>query len=314
MRLSIRARICRLIVVMLAIAALSVPAARAQVHFSGSARTALQPAPAALQPSAIPHPPSMPVLRFALQGPAAVGTATTTNLFAQFAFGGGYTTIFTFLNTGTDATAGNLILTSDTGAALNGNISSNGGANVVASSTPISVPSGGSQSITVTAINPNDPFSAGWARVESSGGNLGGVATFQFVNLGVLTYVVGVLSTPTTSAATVPIDDDSAQGRVTGYAVANAGNTPITVKIVLVNPDGSVFQTINPQPLTQMAPGTHVARFVYQDATNPAAFVFKGSMVLIETTGQPFSVVALASNQGIFSALPVVAGKAAGIQ
>ncbi len=314
MNSSIRAGVSRLLFLSLAITAASASVSYAQVFSGGFVGNALQPAPTALQAGVIPHIRSMPVLRFALQGPAAIGTATTTNLFAQFAFGGGYTTTFTFLNTGIDATTGNLILTSDSGAPLSGSISSNGGSSVVASSVPISVPSGGSQSVTVTAINPNDPFSAGWARVESSGGNLGGVANFQFVSGGVLTYDVGVLSAATTNAATVPINDNIAQGQVTGYAVANTGSTPITVKIVLVNPDGSISQTLNPAPLTQMAPGTHVARFVYQDAANSSTFAFNGTMVLIETSGQPFSVVALASDKGIFAALPVVAGKASGIQ
>ncbi len=314
MNSSIQTGVSRLLFLSLAITVASTSVSYAQVFSGGLAIAALQPAPIVMQAGAILHTQAMPVLRFALQGPAAIGTVTTTNLFAQFAFGGGYTTTFTFLNTGTDATTGNLILTSDSGAALSGNISSNGGSSVVASSVPISVPSGGSQSVTVTAINPSDPFSAGWARVESSGGNLGGVANFQFVNGGVLTYDVGVLSTATTNAATVPISDNIVQGQITGYAIANTGSTPITIKIVLVNPDGSISQTFNPQPLTQMAPGTHVARFLYQDAPNPNTFAFNGSMVLIETSGQPFSVVALASDQGIFAALPVVAGKASGIQ
>jgi hypothetical protein len=142
------------------------------------------------------------------------------------------------------------------------------------------------------------------------------VATFQLANSkGALTTLVGVLSDATSNAATIPIGDDltlGAQSRSTGYAIANTGTTNINVKIVLVNPDGTVFQTINPAGLNPLPPGNHVARFVWQDVST--SFVFQGSAVLIETAAQPFSVVALVLNQGLYSAIPAIPGKASGIQ
>jgi len=247
---------------------------------------------------------------------SALVRAPTPNYFAQVAIGGGFTTIFTLLNTGAAAVTGNLILTGDQGTPLYATFSSPNGGGGLSSSFQFSVPSGGSQSVTADPTNPGDPTSMGWARVDTTGGSLGGVATFQLANSkGALTMLVGVLSDATTNAATVPIGDDltlGAQSRSTGYAIANTGTTNINVKIVLVNPDGTVFQTIIPAGLNPLPPGNHIARFVWQDVS--PSFVFQGSAVLIETAAQPFSVVALVFNQGLYSAIPVIPGKASGVQ
>jgi hypothetical protein len=257
----------------------------------------------------------MPQVDMTLVGPGPIGAATTTNLFAQVAIGGGYTTVFTFLNTGSAAVTGSLILTADDGTPLNATLASPGpGGGAVGSSAPINVPPGGTQFVTAGAVSPADPTKAGWARVESEGGSLGGVATFQFLSGTTLTTIVGVLSADATSSATIPVDDDGtlgAQSRFTGYAVANTGNTDINIRITLVNPDGSLLQTISPATLNPLRPGAHTARFLWQDI-NPS-FQFRGSMVLIEQAGQQFSVVALVQNQGLFTAIPVIPAKAPNI-
>ncbi len=50
-----------------------------------------------------------------------------------------------------------------------------------------------------------------------------------------------------------------------------------------------------------------VARFLHQYL--PSRSKFRGSMVLWETTGQTFAIVALVLNQGEYTAIPVIAGK-----
>lgn len=297
-------------------AALIVPAAHAQIHPGGPAGVALQSQAISLQTGKIPHRPPMPALTLALTGPAAIGAVTTTNLFAQAAIGGGYTTIFALLNTGTDTTTGTLILTGDQGKPLIAALSSPGFAGNFGSAFPITVPSGGSQLITAGPVNPGDPTVSGWARVESSGGSLAGVSTFQFVNGGSLTTIVGILSAPATNVATIPIDDDltlGTQSRSTGYAIANIGTTDINIKIVLANPDGTVSQTITPAELNPLGPGNHLARFLWQHLNNPN-LQFTGSIVLIEQTGLPFSASALVLNSGLFTAIPVVPAAAPGIK
>ncbi len=295
------------------VAAMLVPAAHAQVPAGPPARAALQAKPISLQ-AASPAQQPFQQRNMSLIGPGPIFAATTTNLFAQVAFGGGYITVFSFLNTGVDAATGDLILTDNNGRALIADFTSPGNPDAVGSSFPLSLPSGGSQVVTAGPVNPTtDPTSVGWARVESTGGSLGGVATFQFTLGNTLSTIVGVLSATATSAATIPVDDDHSVPRDTGYAVANPGTTPINIKIVLVHPDGTIHQTILPPALNPLPPGGHVATFVWQDL-NDQFLLFRGSMVLIEQSGKTFSVVALVLNNGLFTAIPVIPAKAPGIQ
>jgi hypothetical protein len=292
---------------------LIISAGYAQMHLGGTAKVASPPIP--LQTIQIRPQPAMPNLALALIGPAAIGAATTTNLFAQVAVGGGYTTVFSFINTGADATTGNLILTGDSGAPLAVNFSSPDLPGVLSASFPISIPSGGAGPITAGPVSPADPVKTGWARVESAGGSLGGVATFQFAANGILQTVVGVLSAIAVSEATIPVDDDltlGGQSRRTGFAIANPGSTDINIKIVLVNPNGSVSQSITPGALNPLHSGQHVSRFLDEVLGNPS-LKFRGSIALIEPTGKSFSVVALVLNSGQLTAIPVISGKAPGV-
>ncbi len=80
----------------------------------------------------------------------------------------------------------------------------------------------------------------------------------------------------------------------------------------MVNPDGSIAQTLTPPALTGIVPLGHVARFLWQDVNNEA-LQFKGTMVLIEQSGTPFSVVALVLNQALYTAIPVIPANAPNI-
>ena len=61
----------------------------------------------------------MPPVKALLVDPGPVGLSTTTALFAHVAVGGGWNTVFTFVNTGSSAIAGNLILTANDGTPMN---------------------------------------------------------------------------------------------------------------------------------------------------------------------------------------------------
>ncbi len=292
--------------------ALLAPGAHAQVHFGTPVRVTLQPQSMPVQAANRVPLVTMPPLTLALIGPAQIGTATTTNLFPQVAFGGGFTTVFSFLNTGADATSGNLILTNNLGAPLTASFSSPAGSGSVGSTVPISIPSGGSQLVFANPVNAGDPTVTGWARVESSGGSLGGVATFQFVTGSTLTTIVGVLSATMASVATIPVNDDHTVSRDTGYAIANDSSTNINVKIVLVNPDGTIAQTVSPSSLNPLPPRGYFAGFLWQDIS--PTFKFQGSMVLIEQGGLPFAVLALVENGNLFTSIPVIPASAPNIK
>jgi hypothetical protein len=240
----------------------------------------------------------------------------TSALFAHMAIGGGFSTTFTFMNTGDTPVTGTLVMTGQDGAALDAALTeSSPGSSapaagpVYASAAPLSIAAGGSVVITASPANATASTKAGWARVESTGGNIVGVANFQLVSGGQLTTTAGVLSAETVSAATIPVNDSEAGNIFTGYAVANPSTTDtIGVKVVTVREDGTVAATLSPITLT---PGQQVAQFFFQDAG--ASKTFRGTAVLIGQDGKKFSVVALLQNQGIYTAIPVSAGKASHI-
>ena len=170
---------------------------------------------------------------------------------------------------------------------------------------------GGTKFITASPVNPGDPMITGWACVESSGGTLGGVGTFQFTEAGKLTTIAGVLAGSAISVATVPVDNDGTLNRYTGYAIANPSDQDINVKIVVVDANGVPLQTLNLPQLNSLGARQQIARFLHQDVSS--LLTFQGSMVLIGQSGSQFSVVALVLDQGLITAVPVIPSKAPGI-
>jgi len=239
--------------------------------------------------------------------PAATSSSANAT-FAHLAIGGGYSTVFTLLNTGIDALNGTLNLTGQDGNPLVASLT-DGQTSVTSSNLPVAIPAGGAKYVTVTSVNKTDPTRAGWARVSSTGGILGGVATFQLAGLnGALQTIAGVLSSAPVSVATIPVDDDTSANRFTGYAIANPGSSPINIKVEEVSADGTTVIALS---ALSIDPGKQVASFLFQDPK--ARQKFQGSLVLIGQNGASFCVVGLVQNQGLFTAIPVVPGKAPNI-
>ncbi len=238
--------------------------------------------------------------------------ATTTAIFAQVAAGhdpnaGEYSTTFTLLNAGGSTLTGNLILTANDGNPLTAAISGPGGFQTTASSVPLDIPVGGTQFWTAAGLSPDTPLKTGWARVESTGGALAGVATFEVVTGNSLVAIAGVLPSNAAQYATIPIDNDDSAGRYTGYALANPGTDPVSIRMVLVRQDGTV---VDPGPLAtiNLDAGKQLAKFFHEGV--PSLLAFQGSVVMIEQNGKKFSVVALVQDQAFFTAIPVVPDKA----
>lgn len=241
---------------------------------------------------------SVPTLPARGQTTGGVGTPATT-LFAHLAVGGGYTTVFTFLNTGSDSLTGHLVLTDQKGNPLTANLDGS-----VSSSLPLNIPPGGTVFVAAGTVNGNDPVKTGWARMESSGGTLGGVATFQLVENGVLTTIAGVLPSSITTVATIPVDDDIPRNRYTGFAIANPGNAEITISMQTVKADGTADRVLEP---VRLASGEQTAAFVFERAGYQT---YQGSVVLIGQDGAQFAVVALVQNSRLLTVVPVIPEKA----
>ncbi len=281
---------------------------RRTLYVSLAATVMLAALPAAMAQAPAPARPSpqLPPINTLIQDPGPIGAATTTALFAQVAVGGGWDTVFTFLNTGTDAVTGNLILTASDGTPLN--VSVDTPTPSTGSSIPISIPAGGVQILTASPVNSTDPTKTGWGMVESSGGQVGGVGTFQyFGGGGSLVTVAGVLSASPVTNATIPVDNDTGQNREVGYAIANVGTSPLTIKADVVDTSGTVQTSFN----INLNAGAQLARFLFQD--NGTFSTFKGSMVLIAQGTGSFVVVALVQDGSLYTVIPVVPAKASSI-
>jgi hypothetical protein len=159
--------------------------------------------------------------------------------------------------------------------------------------------------VTVNAVNSTDATKSGWARLATTGGSVSAAATFQYSPAGVLRTAAGVLPSPSTQYATVPVDNDNTQERYTGYAVANPGSENLVVKMAVVDQDGNVADD---SVTILLRPGEQVARFLHQDLGSKLEF--KGSMVLRAQGGLSFVAIALLQTQGILTVVPVGLGKA----
>jgi len=264
------------------------------------------------RPGASNSSSSKPALQRMLENPRPLGAVMPSSLFAQVAVGGGFSTVFTFLNTGGSTLTGTLILTAADGSPMRVNLASGnpgsdavrtGASNLaIGSSLPITIPPGGTEFIVASTVNPGDPARTGWARVESYGGSLGSVATFQQIDAqGMLSNSAGVTSADAVQAATIPVDDDRSRNRYTGYAIANPGTESISIKGALF--DGDLNVPVNNFALA-LGPGQQLAKFFFESTAVPEKF--KGSVVLTEQGGKKFSVVALVQNWGLYTTIPVI--------
>jgi len=243
-----------------------------------------------------------------LSAPFATQGFAQTNIYSgQFAVGGGYTTIVTLLNTGGAPANGTITFTDQQGNPFTVRVAMGGGQSTTVSSLALSnFPAGGSTFITISAVNTSDPTKSGWIRVEYTGGSVSGVATFLQTEGTTLKTIAGVLSSQPLPFATIPVDNSGAEGRFTGFAIANQNSSAMSVRLVTLDENGAIVDNVLPSQLN-LGPRAQTAIFLHQILTNRVDF--KGSMVLVGQ-GTNFVVVALVINQGLLTAIPVIPEKA----
>jgi hypothetical protein len=216
------------------------------------------------------------------------------------------------VNTGSTAVSGQLILTDRNGNPWTASFSEPAGGEARPSSedrplaiapfTTLNIPPGGTQYVAASAAADSGAMT-GWARIESSGGILGGVATYSYAPAGNVQTIVGVLPWSPAASATIPRDDDVSQARYTGFAVANPGDQTITIQVLEVAADATAVTLLTPIVL---GPRAQKAAFFFEDPK--ASQKFRGAAVLVGQSGAMFSVVSLVLNRGIYTALPVMPG------
>ena len=227
-------------------------------------------------------------------------TASSEIFFSQVAVGGGYHTTFALSNTGDSAISGNLALTDQQGQPIIAATTEMG----QGSSFPISIAPAGTMFLTVNPPDPNDPVKSGWAKLTTAGGVLHGVATLQLLSGGALQTVAGVLPSQPVQYATISVDEDYSQGRVTAYALANPTSRNLVIKLALVDEEGKV---VNDTLTFTLGPKQQISRYLYQDL---ALQQFKGSIVLRAQQGGSFAAAALVQHHKLMTVIPVIPGKA----
>ncbi len=222
-------------------------------------------------------------------------------IFAHVAIGGGYTTTFMLTNTGSAPLSGTLFLLDQRGAPLDVTLEST--VDVVGSSFNVKLDSGASRVLTVSRRGAED-VKTGWARLETTGGTADGVATFRMSRDGRLRTVAGVIAASAADFAAIPVDNNAAAERFTGFAIANPQNVDVNLRITISAADGSVVEVLSPPELNPLPAGGQVARFLHQ--YRPAFGSFRGSMTVSSISGEKVVVVALNQIEDQFTAVPVI--------
>ncbi len=171
---------------------------------------------------------------------------------------------------------------------------------VSGSSFAFSVPSGGTVFLTASAVTTSSPLKVGWVQIDSTGGTLAAVATYEYAIGSATQSMVGVLQSQALQYMTIPVDNDSSQNQQTAYAIANPSGQTIAIQLALVGQDGIVVD--NSVTIT-LTPKQQIARYLWQDLA--ARTNFKGSLVLRGQNGATFAAVALVDKQGIFTVIPL---------
>ena len=238
--------------------------------------------------------------------------SSVDTFFPQVAVGGGYSTLFTIINTGSAAAAANLILRDPQGDPfpVNGTLIDASGTTqpaLAADSFSFTVPSGGTVFLNAAGEQDDDQIKTGWAQLQNTEGLLTGVATYEYAVDSIPQLLVGIRQSERLQYATIPVDNDENLYKQVAYAIANPTPRTISVKLTLVAQDGKV---IDDSVRLTLEPGQQVARYLYQelDCRN-----FKGSLILQAQNGATFFAIALLEKQGLLTVTPMIPGKAPGL-
>ena len=238
--------------------------------------------------------------------------AAVSAFFPQVAVGGGFTTLFTITNTGATVASAILTLTDQQGNPLtvSGIMDVSGTTPPALSSSSFALPVviGGTVFLTASAVTTSSPLKVGWAQIDSTGGTLAAVATYEYAIGSATQSMTGVLQSQALQYMTIPVDNDSSQNKQTAYAIANPSGQTIAIKLALVGQDGIV---VDDSVTITLTPGQQISRYLWQDL--PARTNFKGSLVLRGQNGATFAALALIDKQGIYTVIPLISGKAPGV-
>ncbi len=231
-----------------------------------------------------------------------VGVVGSTSYFPQVAVGDGWSTLFTFTNTGSAEASGLLTLKDSQGNPLlvRGQWGNSAGTEDPASSFRFSVPSGGSISLLATVADIADTRRTGWAQLETAGSPVSGMVSYEHAVDSITDSIVSIPCSQPIQLAVIPVDADSSSGKQPAYCIVNPGSQSISINLSLIADDGTVRG--NSIRMT-LGPGEQVARYPFlQDV---ALDQFKGSLVIRAESGRKFLTIGLFEKQGLFASIPL---------
>jgi trimeric autotransporter adhesin len=239
-----------------------------------------------------------------------VSPANSTAYFPQFAAGNGYSTLFVINNTGSGTASGSLALTDPKGNPLAASAHLITSAGIVkpamsGSSFSIEVPAGKTVSLLMDGLT-EDRAQGGWGQLTTTKGSLAALAVYEYLVGSRLQTVSGALQSPLLQSATIAVDNDSSQGKMFAYAIANPSDQAISIRMTLVEPDG----TVTGDTVWTLGPNQQMAKYLSQDLE---CSNFHGSLVLQGQAEASFIAIALIDKQGILMAIPLISGRDAKI-
>ena len=217
---------------------------------------------------------------------------SNTLYFPQVAFGGGYTTTFVVMNTGTTNVSSRINFYAQDGA--------------LTSFQSINVPVGGSTRYTLPDTG---PLTAVWGELAAGTATVQGVATFDLrATNGTLITTAGVLGLEAGNSFLLPVDVTPTAS--TGVAIANinAGSS-VNVTLRLLGENGSQAATATDVRLNPLRSRSQIADFVTSMFPQLTGTTFKGTLVIEAAAGAPTKslvATALTVKEGLLSALPVI--------
>jgi hypothetical protein len=233
----------------------------------------------------------------------SVASAGKTVYFPQVAFGGGYTTTFVIMNTGTTSVSSMV------------NFYDQNGVSRPDLSRQVNVPVNGSTRFTIPNMDPNN-ITVVWGELDPGAGRTArGVATFdQRAPGGVLLTTAGVLGLEAGNSFNLPVDVTPSAS--TGVAIANANaNAGVNVRLRLLGENAAEIATADEPTFSPLASRRQTADFVTKWFPQLLGTTFKGTLVVEALAGAPANplvATALTIKEGILSALPVNPGTIGG--
>jgi len=230
-----------------------------------------------------------------------VDPSSTATYFPQLAVGSGWKTLFTFTNVGTTSANGDLAIRDPQGNPLTvtGALTDSSGITHVfeaASFFSFDLPPGATIFLSATA----NAVKTGWAQLESTGGSIQGIVTYEYTGSASRECIVSVPQSQLIPVAVIPVYNDESAGKQLAYAIANPNSQEISVDLVLMAQDGTI---VDDSLTVELRPREQKAGYLWQDL---GLSEFKGSLVLRGQDGQTFAAFALLDKQGLLTAMPVI--------